>query len=132
MKQERLEREMSIPRLSTELIKSEGTPIVRVHGEIDLYSVPEFEDVLKCGMEMGTSVLIVDLTDISYIDSAGLGSLLMAFKTLGKRDAKLHIVATPGRPGVRKILEITRLDTVMSIFNTLKDALESVKQPKAA
>ncbi|HEY3297236.1 MAG TPA: STAS domain-containing protein [Armatimonadota bacterium] len=123
---------MSIPRLSTELTAEEQIPIVRVHGEIDLYTVPEFEDALKSGMQSPFPGLIVDLTDISYVDSAGLGALLAAYKNLSKRDGRLFIVANPHSPGVRKILEITRLDTILNVVGTLKDAIDGLRSSKAA
>ena len=81
-------------------------------------------------MQPGAPGLIVDLTDISYIDSAGLGNLLAAFKDLARRDAKLYVISTPNNPGVRRILEITRLDTVMNVRDTVEAALDDLKTPK--
>ena len=119
-------------RLSTELTEIDGVPIVHVRGEIDLYTAPEFRDALQKGVDRNPRVLIADLRDISYIDSAGLGALLAAFKMLSMHNACLYIVASPLSPGVRRVLEITRLDTLMRVFDSVEDAMQDSADSKAA
>ena len=119
-------------RLSTELIERDGVPIVRVHGEIDLHTAPEFERALRAGMERRTPALIVDLSDISYVDSSGLSALLAANKELSARNAALYVAAPPGRPGVRRVIEITRLDTVIRVRDTVEDILDEFGRREAA
>ena len=119
-------------RLSTELIERDGVPIVRVHGEIDLHTAPEFERTLRAGMDRRTPALIVDLSDISYVDSSGLSALLAANKELSARNAALYVAAPPGRPGVRRVIEITRLDTVIRVRDTVEDILDEFGRREAA
>ena len=123
---------MSGARLSTEMIERDGIPVVRVCGEIDLRTASEFERVLEAGIERGTAALIVDLTDVPYLDSAGLSALLAAHKSLSARNAVLYVVAAPGRPGLRRVLEITRLDTLIAVRDTVEDALKEMRSSKAA
>lgn len=113
---------MSIPRLSVQLDDVEGIPIIRTFGEIDLYTLPEFDHALKEVVARGTPTIIVDLTGISYLDSAGLSSLLSAYRKLADRNAVMYIVAPPHSPGVRRALEITRLDMLMQV----RDSMDSV------
>lgn len=119
-------------RLSTELIERDGVPVVQAHGEIDLHTAPEFERTLRAGMDRRTSALIVDLSDISYVDSSGLSALLAANKELSARDAALYVAAPPGRPGVRRVIEITRLDAVIRVRDTVEDILDEFGRREAA
>ena len=123
---------MSGARLSTEIIERDGIPVVRVHGEIDLHTASEFERALRVGIERGAAALIVDLTDVPYLDSAGLSALLAAHKSLSARNAVLYVVAAPGHPGLRRVLEITRLDTIIVVHDTVEDALKEMRPSKAA
>jgi anti-anti-sigma factor len=123
---------MEESRLSAKLTEIDGVPVLQVHGEIDLYTAPEFRDALQQGVGQDPRALIVDLSDISYIDSAGLGALLAAFKMLSVHDAELYIVTNPQSPGVRRVMEITRLDTLMKLYDSLDDALKDLAIRKAA
>jgi len=116
---------------SSELIDIAGIPIVRVCGEIDLYNVSEFRKALEAGIELGTPALVVDLSGISYIDSAGLSILLLAYKSLALRNAHLHVVADPGRPGVRRVLEITRVDSFIKVSDTVDQILNELRYSPA-
>ena len=118
--------------LSTELTDCDGIPIVRVRGEIDLYTAQEFERIMQTGVERSTSILVVDLGEVSYVDSTGLSTLLRAHKELSARNADLYIIAPPGRPGVRRVLEITRIDALIQVRGTVEDVLKERQAAKAA
>jgi len=105
----------------------EGIPVVRAHGEIDLYTAHEFERALESGLEKGAPALIADLSDASYLDSSGLTALLHAHKLISARGGVLYVIASPGSPGVRRVLQITRLDTIFRVRDTLGDALAEVR-----
>jgi len=123
---------MDNTRLSAQITSINGIPIVAVQGEIDLYTVPEFRKALQQVIDEEPSALIVDLREISYIDSAGLGALLAAFKTLSAHNAPICVVTGPDNPGVRRVLEITRLDTLMLIRNSVEDAVRDLSVSRAA
>lgn len=123
---------MNDTKLSAEISGLDGVPVISVHGEIDLYTVPEFRDALQECTQRKPHVLIVDLTDISYIDSAGLGALLSAYRTLAENKAKLYVISNPHSPGVRRVLEITRLDMVIPVRSTLDEVRMEIARPKAA
>lgn len=124
--------EMSLPKLSVEVSEIDGMPVVHAYGEIDLYTVPEFDQALKDVVTRGTYAIIVDLTDISYLDSAGLSALLSAYRKLSARNAVMYVVAPPHSPGVRRALEITRLNMLMKVHDTLDSALRDLRMRQAA
>lgn len=118
-------------RLSVEISEIANVPVVRAHGEIDLYTVPEFEKALDSCLERETQALIADLSGTTYLDSSGLSALIHAYKALSGRKGLLHVVASPETPGVRRVLEITRLDTVFQVSDTVEDAVARIDVAKA-
>ena len=111
--------------------EKDGYPIVSVSGEIDLYTAPEFQDALTLAGR-DAPVLIVDLSGISYIDSAGLSVLLLIYKRLSARGAAFFVVSPPDNPGVRRVMEVTRLDSLLSIRPTVEDVLRELHMQEAA
>jgi len=109
----------------------DGYPVVTVTGEIDLYTAPRFQETLETAAK-NSAVLIVDLSLISYIDSAGLSVLLLMYKRLSARRGTLYVVSPPGNLGVRRVIEVTRLDSLVSIRPTLDDVLRELNMRRAA
>lgn len=98
-----------------------GTAVLALHGDADLHSVQELRARLDDLVEGGTTTLIVDLSEVMFVDSTGLGALLEATKRLRARGGVLRI-ACP-RPEVRRIFEITLLDRVFPLASTRSEAL---------
>jgi anti-sigma B factor antagonist len=117
---------------STRLTECKGMPLIHLSGEIDLYTVPQFQQALRAGMDSGASVLIVDLTDVQYIDSAGLSALIAAYKELSARNRRLFVVAPENHPGVSRVLEISRLNTIITIRGSIEEVIAEVESLRAA
>ncbi len=94
--------------------------VVRLAGELDLYNADEVRETLDrvCARDPGR--VIVDLADVSFIDSTGLGVLVEARSKL--RDRKTFILSGP-QPETRRALEISGLAKHMPIFEQLEQAL---------
>jgi anti-sigma B factor antagonist len=72
--------------------------------------------------------LIVDLTEVRHIDSAGLSALLLAQRQMSLHEGELRLAGVTDQ--VRSLLEMTQLDRVFQIFNTVDEALEGI-EPEA-
>lgn len=115
--------------ISTE--EKDGYPIVTVTGEVDLYTATQFQEaLLAAGLD--APALIVDLSEIAYIDSAGLSALLLIYKRLSSRGATLYVISPPDNPGVRRVIEVTRLDSLIPIHPTVDDLLKELRLRKNA
>lgn len=79
--------------------------VVRVNGRIDAATAPEFERACLAGASAGN--LILDLTGVHYISSAGLRGVLSAGKAVNARSGKLHLVGLGGV--VRQVFELSGL-----------------------
>lgn len=96
--------------------------LVRVHGEIDLSNAHEVSSEIGVAMGQEARRLVVDLSDITYLDSAGVALLLRLAERLRSRRRKLHLVAPRGSP-VRRVLDFTGLPRVIPLESRLEDAL---------
>ncbi len=72
----------------------------------------------------GVSNLILDLSEVEYVDSSGLSAILTADR-LWKRDGSF-ILTGIAHPNVKKLIEISRLDTVLTIIPTVEESVEYV------
>ena len=111
---------------SLEVNESEVAPIIRVKGEIDVYTCPKLNKTLRNYIEeKGKKNLILNLENIQYIDSTGLGIIAHSARSLDQQDGKIQIVCT--KPQVIKIFEVSGLDKKnITIFKEEKLALASL------
>lgn len=90
---------------------------VSVAGEVDLATAPELDTVLLAAIVNQPQEIVIDLTDVSFLDSTGLGVIVRALKRTRERGTSLNIIASNER--VLKVFAITGLDSVLSIYPTL-------------
>jgi anti-sigma B factor antagonist len=100
-----------------------GVPVLAVSGEVDVYSAPALRDALTQLLESGRSV-VVDLTNVGFLDSTGLGALVAARTAAAEHGASLPLVCT--HPRILKLFAITGLDGVFRIYSSVPDALDDL------
>jgi anti-sigma B factor antagonist len=77
----------------------------------------------------GEADVILDMAQVEFLDSSGLGSIVAVYKAMGPKRA----MALAGlQPAVEKVMMLTRMNTVFAIFPTLDDALAAAAAPHAA
>jgi anti-anti-sigma factor len=96
--------------------------LVRVHGEIDLSNAQEVSTAIGSAMGQEARRLVVDLSDITYLDSSGVAILLRLAERLQTRRRQLHLVVPRGSP-VRRVLVFTGLPRVIPVEARLEDVL---------
>lgn len=94
-----------------------GHAVVTVDGELDLYTAPRLQAVLASLLRERVDRVVVDLSGIEFCDSTGMNVLLSAMKRIREQGGTLELAAP--RPAVRRILQITGLDTVFSVHEAL-------------
>lgn len=97
----------------------DGRTVVSVHGEIDAYTAPRLREVLSDLLRQGKVDVVVDLREVSFIDSSGLSVVITAAKA-ARRDGGDIVLASPS-PVVFRVFEIAGLTKVL----TFSDALSS-------
>jgi anti-sigma B factor antagonist len=103
--------------------------VIAVGGEIDVYSAPRLREKLINLVESGNYHLIVDMEEVEFLDSTGLGVLVGGLKRVRARDGWIDLVCTQGR--ILRIFRITGLSKVFNIFDTVADATASHGHPSA-
>ena len=94
---------------------------VAVTGELDLYSVPLLVAELEALAPDGPDV-VIDLTAVTFVDSTGLGAILLNARRL--RDAGGAMALVCSSPTTRKLLELVGVDRVVPVYETTDRALE--------
>jgi anti-sigma B factor antagonist len=95
--------------------------ILPLKGEIDLHVSPSVTASLNGMIDKKPERLVVDLSDVSYIDSAGLAALIGAMQRVEGYGGKFALAGL--QETVRSIFEISRLDQVFQIFSDADAAL---------
>ncbi|GAB3453889.1 hypothetical protein GCM10027570_33500 [Streptomonospora sediminis] len=97
--------------------------MVTVRGEIDLYTAPQLHSGLAGALDDGARRLMVDMSRVEFCDSTGMSVLLSGMKRARENGGDLELVAP--KPAVRKVLEVTGLDTVF----TVEDSTDALPLP---
>ena len=92
---------------------------ITVSGEVDLATSPALDAAIIAAIESDTSALAIDLTDVSFMDSSGLGVIVRGLKRCREADKDLDLVITNER--VLKVFGITGLDQVIPIHASIED-----------
>jgi len=95
--------------------------LVSVSGELDLHTAGSLQTRIEEADTVGAGTVVVDLSEISFIDSSALEVLVRETKRLEGRGHSLVLVTND--PRTRRILEVTGLDRVLRTYATLQDAL---------
>jgi anti-sigma B factor antagonist len=95
-------------------------PGVAVRGEIDISAVDALDTTLDARIRMTTGAFVVDLCDVSFLDSSGLAALNRARGLLGREDRELVIVCRPGP--VRRIFELTGMSELFVVYGSREEA----------
>lgn len=98
--------------------------VLSVRGEVDVYSAPTLRDNLTELREAGAEAVVVDLTEVAFLDSTGLGALIGARTEAESSGGRLAIVCTNDR--ILKLFTITGLDSVFSIYPSIDEAVAGV------
>ncbi len=102
-------------------ISENGALVVTVNeSRIDAAVAIQFKDRIREQTEDGSGRVILNLAQVNFIDSSGLGAIVAAMKLLGK-DRQLDLSGLS--ENVDRVFRLTRMDTVFQIHDTLDDAL---------
>ncbi len=97
---------------------------VSLSGEVDIFTAPRFRECLVELLDTGVRRLVVDLSEVTFIDSTALGVLIGAVRRVhGSGGSMAVVVAT--RP-VERVLGVTGLDRVFAMYPTRAEALDAI------
>lgn len=88
--------------------------IIQLTGILDSTRTQELRDRIDQAMEQGSKTLLVDLKEVTFMDSSGLGALVTALKTVRSSGGKLCVCSVNEQ--VKILFELTSMDRVFEIF----------------
>ncbi|MCB0987947.1 MAG: STAS domain-containing protein [Microthrixaceae bacterium] len=96
--------------------------VCRPVGELDAYTVAAFRDAL--GALSTRSTLVIDLSEVPFMDSAGLGALIGGIRRTRENGGEVAVACS--RPTLTRLLHTTGFDRIVPVTETLNDAVAAV------
>lgn len=100
--------------------------IVDVNGEMDLYNSYKLKELVMKMLEKNVKKFVINLEQVDYIDSSGIGALIFICSTLKKMNLKLSISNVHG--SVKKVIELTKLMGYFPISNSVEEAVLALSE----
>ena len=113
---------------SVDLEHGPGYDLVTPHGELDIFSSTQLRSVVFDPSSCSQGAIVVDLSEVTFIDARALGVLLATRRWTHSRSAELVLVVSPGS-FVARILRVARLDTVFTTVVSRDEAASRVGRP---
>ena len=110
--------------LSSEILDAR-THVIHVKGEIHVSTAQEFAQRLDEAISQDATAIVLDLTEVEFIDSTGLSVLLTGLRSVTLRGGRLALAIS--NPTVLRLFEITRLDTTFDIVGSREEAVQGVQ-----
>jgi anti-sigma B factor antagonist len=97
--------------------------VLAVVGEVDVHTAGRLGEAISVGFaEPAAELVVVDLTEVTFLGSSGLTALVTATREARDRREPLRVVVDHNRPVIRPI-QISGLDDVLALYHSLEDAL---------
>ena len=106
---------------------SGNATIVSLKGRLDASSSPSAETALSRLIESGERQIVVDMSELDYISSAGLRVMLASLKRL--RDDSGRLVLVGLKPQIQNVFEIAGFQRIFTIYLTAEEAISSFRAP---
>jgi anti-sigma B factor antagonist len=90
-----------------------STTTVRCEGDLDIVTADDVKRQLAAMVETGTPIVTLDLGDVHFVDSSGLGALVAVHHFAEAKGAQLVVKSPPDH--VRNLFNLTRLDNLLTV-----------------
>ena len=114
--------------LQIDIEAGDGYTVCRPVGELDAYTVGQFREAL--GSLASTPKLLIDMSRVPFVDSAGLGALIGGIRRA--REAGGDVAVCCNRPTLVRLLHTTGFDRIVAVTDTIEEAAHSLTDEKEA
>ena len=114
--------------MSVTIRRSEQPPwtVLSVGGDLDVVGAPDMRQAVVAAVAEGSRLLALDLSELDFVDSFGLGAVVGALKRVRQRGGELALVCPSSR--IRRVFEICDLDRILA----LHDSIDTLSELSAA
>ncbi len=104
--------------------QGEGRAVMRVEGRLDLVAAAGLREAVRAAVEAGSRSLVVDLADVPFVDSSGIGALIGGLRETRQAGGELRIANAAEQ--VRTVLSLTKIDRVLKPYASVDEALDGL------
>ncbi len=104
----------------------DGNHVILLEGEADAFTAPVAKDALEKALRAGANGIVVDLTEVTFIDSTMLAIFIDANKLLRARGGVFGIASADEH--IRKVFRITGLDGIIRVYESASEAVSSLTE----
>jgi anti-sigma B factor antagonist len=119
--------ETSQPGLKLVKKEQDGIQIFDLEGDLDSRSSWVAKEEIRTAIAQGQKRILINLENVPYMDSAGLGMLVSALKSARENKGGIFLASLTDQ--VRMVIELTRLDRVFTIFESVDRAVTELSSP---
>lgn len=113
---------------SVQVRQSGDVSLVEVAGRLTSFEAKPFRDMIQELLKQGHANIVLNLTQLDYLDSSGIGELVRNYMSTVKRGGAMRVVGLA--PKIEEILKITQLYQVFPEFPDEASAIESFSSPQ--
>jgi anti-anti-sigma factor len=106
-----------------------GLLLIKIHGDLDSMGTQMVDEPLNGAITDRTSRVLIDLSDVGFISSAGMAMLLVKGKTLRRGGGNMYLASATER--VREVLALAGFNELFNVYNTLDEALKTLESGSA-
>jgi anti-sigma B factor antagonist len=99
------------------------TGVLKLTGRLDAASVKNFKDAVTSLVKKEISNIVIDMNDVEFVDSSGLGSLVSCLRIVNNEGGDIRLSSLQNQ--IRALLELTRMHRVFQIFDDTDAAVKS-------
>ncbi|MDH5405861.1 MAG: STAS domain-containing protein [Acidobacteriota bacterium] len=110
--------------MKTKIRKADNVSILDLRGKITIGAGDVMlRDHINRVLEQGERSILLNMADVTYMDSSGMGELISSYTSVTKRDGKLKLLNLPAK--IRDLLQITQLITIFEVYDNETEAVRS-------
>ncbi len=108
--------------INLRVIELEGATIISLSGNLDIETSGKFKELALKWCKKSQKGIVLDLREVDYIDSIGLGSIISVFNRCVSHKKKMAIVV--GEDEVKRSIHMAKLDKLIDLYESVSNALE--------
>ncbi len=111
--------------LTAQVKEVNGVPIIALSGEMDVHTSAHLRDSVLSLLEKGARKIVINLDNVEYVDSTGLGTMVGVLKRMTEQNCKLCIVSA--NPLINRVFDITGLTQIFTIKPDDSEAIAALE-----
>jgi anti-sigma B factor antagonist len=111
----------------TEEEPDDRTQVISVRGELHATTASDFRERLEAAISKGKTCVVLDLSELEFLDSTGLGAILNGMRSVTRAGGRMTFACA--NPTILRLFEITKLDSTFEILGSRDEALMRAQRP---